>query len=184
MPIPQNLPPAAQPLPQNFLKAAAFLEEGIVSSRLLLEEKIEKFHFEEEKNPKASLINLLDVEGESDRNFGVRTLILVIAYPDNSSDEEEDSMALNKGNKSLRELMAARGKESTSKVAPKSQVPSNLPLPFPQVPTDLGLKPNLDLKKKRPAEMLEEGEVGRRKGTKRQKVTQDPRDKRSQSVNS
>ena len=93
-------------------------------------------------------------------------------------------MALNKGNKSLRELMAARGKESTSKAAPKSQVPSNLPPPPPQVPTDLGLKPNLDLKKKRPAETLEEDKVGPQKGTKHQKVIQEPRDKRSQSVDS
>ena len=84
----------------------------------------------------------------------------MIAYPDNSSDEEEDDMALNKGNKSLRELMAAKGKGSTSKAPSKSQAPSNLPPPPPQVPTDLGLKPNLDLKKKRPTESLEEGKVG------------------------
>ena len=75
-------------------------------------------------------------------------------------------MALNKGNKSLRELMASGDKESTLKGASKSQVPSNLPLPPPQIPTDLGLKPNLDLKKKIPLETLEEGEVGPRKGTK------------------
>ena len=71
-------------------------------------------------------------------------------------------MALNKGNKSLMELMAARGKDSTSKAAPKSQIP----LPPSQIPTDLGLKPNPDLKKKRPIETLEEGEVGPQKGTK------------------
>jgi len=75
-------------------------------------------------------------------------------------------MALNKGNKSLKELMAARGKESTLKAAPKSQVPSNLHPPPPQVPTDLGLKSNPDLKKKRPAETLEEGKVGPQKRTK------------------
>ena len=90
----------------------------------------------------------------------------MIARPDSSSEEKEDSMALNKGNKSLRELMASRGKWSTSKEATKSQVPSNLPLPPPQIPTDLELKPNLDLKKKRPLEALEEGEVGPRKGMK------------------
>ena len=103
----------------------------------------------------------------------------MIAHPDNSSDEEEDSMALNKSNKNLRELMATMGKESTSKAPPKSQVPSNLPPPPPQFPADFGLKPNLDLKKKRPAEMLEEGEVGPRQGTKHQKVIQEPRDKSS-----
>ena len=130
---------------------------------------------EEENNPRAPLINISDVEGESNRNSSVHTLILVIAYPNNSSDEEEDSMALNKGNKSLRELMATRGKESTSKIAPKSKVP---PSP-PQIPTDLGLKPNPDLKKKRPLATLEEGEVGLRKGTKQQKVILDARDRRS-----
>ena len=69
-------------------------------------------------------------------------------------------MASNKGNKSLRELMAARGKGSTSKAPTKSQAPSNLPPIPPQVLADLGLKVNLDLKKKRPVESLEEGEVG------------------------
>ena len=71
-------------------------------------------------------------------------------------------MALNKGNKSLRELMAAQGKGQTSKVPTKSQTPSNLPPASPQVPTDLDLKVNLDLKKKRLVESLDEGEVGPR----------------------
>ena len=38
--------------------------------------------------------------------------------------------------------------------------------PPPQITIDLDLKPNPNLKKKRPVEMLEEGEVGPRKGTK------------------
>ena len=119
LPIPQSLPPVAQPPPQNLLEAAAFPEEEIASSRLSLEEEIDEFRFEE-NSPKASLINLLDTEGELDRNSSVRTPILVIACSDNSSDEEEDNMALNKGNKSLRELMVAKGKGSTLKAAPKS----------------------------------------------------------------
>ena len=76
--------------------------------------------------------------------------------------------------------MAARGKESTSKTTPKSHVTP----PPPQIPIDLGLKPNLDLKKKRPVETLEEGEMGPRKGTKKQKVAFEARDRRSQSVDS
>ena len=119
LPIPQNLPPNAQPPPQNLPKAAAFPKKEIASSRLSLEEEIDRFHFEE-NNWRAPLINLSDAEGESDRNSGVRTPILVIACLDNSSIEEEDNMALNKGNKSLRELMATRGKGSTSKEPPKS----------------------------------------------------------------
>ena len=78
----------------------------------MLEEEIDKFHFEEEKSPKAPLICISDAEGESDRSSGVHNPYLILARPDDS-DEEEDSMALNKGNKSLRDLMDARGKEST-----------------------------------------------------------------------
>ena len=131
LPIPQNFPPVAQPLPQNLPEAAALPEEEITSSHLSLEEERDKFHFEEENNLRAPLINLSDAEGESDRNFDVHTPILMITYPNNSSDEEEDNMDLNKGNKSLRELMATRGKGSTLMAPPKSQAPSNLPPPPP-----------------------------------------------------
>ena len=89
---------------------------------------------------------------------------------------------MNKVNKSLKELMASRGKESTSKAAPKSQVPSYLPPPPPQIPTDLRLKPNPNLKKKRPLKTLEEGEVSPQKETKQQKVIPDAQDRRFQSV--
>ena len=82
----------------------------------------------------------------------------MIAHPDSSFEEEEDSMVLNKGNKSLRELIASRGKVSTSQEATKFQVPTDLPPPPPlQILTDLGLKPIPDLKKKRPVEVLEKG---------------------------
>ena len=94
-------------------------------------------------------------------------------------------MALNKGNKSLRELIASRGKVSTSQEAAKFQVSTDLPpLPPLQILTDLELKPIPDLKKKRPLEALEEGKVGPRKGMKQQKVVPDARDKRSRSVDS
>ena len=52
------------------------------------------------------------------------------------------------------------------------------------IPTDLGLKPIPDLKKKRPIEVLEEGEVGPQKGIKQQKVAKDARDRRSHFVDS
>lgn len=122
LPVLQNLPSVALPLPQILpeVVAIAIPEEEIASSCLSLEEEIDKFHFEKENNPRAPLINISDVEGELDRNFGAHTPILVIARPDNSFEEEEESMALNQGNKSLRELMASRGKESTSKGAFKS----------------------------------------------------------------
>ena len=133
LPIPQNLPPAAQPPPQDHPEAAAFIEVEIASSRLSLEEEIDEFYFED-NNPKAPLINLSDAEGESDKNSSIRTPLLVIAYPNNSSDEEEDNMALNKGNMSPRELMAARGKGSSSKAPIKSQAPPTFPLLFHKSP--------------------------------------------------
>ena len=154
-----------------------------MTHRLSLEEEIDEFYFEED-NPKAPLIKLSDVEGEPTRNSGNHAPPLVIACPNDSSNEEEDNMALNKGNKSLRELMAARGKGSTSKAPSKSQAPSNLPPATSQVPADLGLKANPDLKKKRPAESFEEGNVGLRHGAKHQKETREPRDKRAPSVES
>ena len=74
-------------------------------------------------------------------------------------------MTLNKGNKSLRELMAARSKVPTPKKASKPQ--AQLTLPFPPPPSaDLGLKINPDAKKKRPLKEQEEGEVGPQKGSK------------------
>ena len=118
-PIPQILPQVALPLPQALPNAAAIPAEEVASSRLSLKEEIDKFHFEEEKSSRAPLINISDAKGESDRNFGIRTPNLVTTRPDDLN-KEEGSTTLNKGNKSLRELMAVRGKESTSKATPKS----------------------------------------------------------------
>ena len=79
----------------------------MASSHLSLEDEIDKFHFEEEQSLRAPLIYISDTEGESNRNSGVYNPYLILARP-NGSDKEEDSMALNKGNKSLRDVMAAR----------------------------------------------------------------------------
>ena len=80
--------------------------------------------------------------------------------------------------------MANKNKWSTSKEVPKAQVPASLLPPPPQLPADLGLKVNPDLRKKRQAEDLEEGEVGPQKGAKQQKKTKEPKDKRTKSVES
>lgn len=113
------------------------------------------------------MIPLSNAEEEPDRQSSVHAPILITTLPDDTSEEEEeDRMALNKGSKTLKELMAVRNQVSTSKEANKSQipahVPANLPLPPPplQVPNDLGLKPLPEMKKKRPNEVLEEGKVG------------------------
>ena len=118
-PILQNPLPVAFPLPQAPPVVVAIPEEGVASSHLSLEEEIDKFHFKEEQSLRAPLICISNAEGEPDRSSGVHNPYLILVRPD-SSDEEEDGMALNKGNRSLRDLMATRVKESTSKTAPTS----------------------------------------------------------------
>ena len=59
-----------------------------------------------------------------------------------------------------------------------------LPPPPPQLPADLGLKPNPDLKSKRHIEALEEGEMAPYKGSKQPRQSQDQRSRRSNSVDS
>ena len=85
------------------------------------------------------MILVSDAKDEPDRHSSVHVLILVNSRPDSTSKEEEDGMALNKGNKSLRDLMVARSKALTSKEASKPQVSPTLPLP-PPLPTDFGLR--------------------------------------------
>ena len=51
-------------------------------------------------------------------------------------------------------------------------------------PTDLGQLAMTNLKKRRPDQELEEGELVPRKENKQQKMTKDPRDKRVNSVDS
>ena len=61
--------------------------------------------------------------------------------------------------------MANRNEGQTSKDVPKVQVPPSLP-PSPLLPTDLGLQANPNLRRERPVDDLEEGEVGPQKGVK------------------
>ena len=115
--------------PQRILPEAVVApKEEIASSRSSLEEEIDKFHFEEEETQRAQIVHISDAKEEIDRHSGVHASILVIAHPDSTFKEEEDEMALNWGNKSLRDLMAVRNKGSTSQEVPKSQVPPTLPL--------------------------------------------------------
>ena len=95
-------------------EAAATPREEIASSRLSLEEEIDKFHFEEEKIQRAPIVNISNFEERANRHLGVHAPTLVIARPDNTSKEKKDKMALNRGNKSLRDLMAARNKGPSS----------------------------------------------------------------------
>ena len=84
--------------------------------------------------------------------------------------------------KTLRELMASRGKGQSSK-GPAQLQTQLLPPVAPQVPSDLGLKVILDLKKKRPVDIPKEGEVAPRPA-KQQKTTRGQRSKRANSAES
>ena len=117
---------------------------------LSLEEEIYKFRFEEEETQRVQVIPISNAEDEPDRHSSVHASILVVARPDRSSEQEKDEMALNRGNKGLRELLAGRNTGSTFKEVPKSKLPPTLPPPPPLPPTDLGLRADPNLKKKRP----------------------------------
>ena len=60
------------------------------------------------------MIQVLDLEDELDRFSSVCTSGLIVARIDNSSEEEEEEMALNR-KKGLRELLAEKAKGSAPK---------------------------------------------------------------------
>ena len=154
----------------------AVAKEGTTSSSSLKEE-IDKFRFEEE----ATIIS--EAEEEADEYSCVPTSALIITYVEDSSDNEEEEMAP-KTSPSLRELMKGRNKALSPQEANKSKPPVNPSPPPSQLPTDLALKPILELRRKRHQEALEEGEVGPPKGSKQQKQFQDQRSRRSNSIDS
>ena len=164
-PILQGIPFTAQPLQQVPLKQA-IVEEGATSSSSL-EEEIDRFQFEE----KAIVIS--EAEEEADEYSCVQTPAQIVTYVGDSSDKEEE-MAPKTG-PSLRDLMKNRNKAPSPQDKNKSKPPVNPPppLPPPQLPTDLGLKPNLDLRRKRHTEVTEEGEMGLSKGSKQLRQSQD-----------
>ena len=84
---------------------------------------------------------------------------------------------------SLKELMKNRNKAPSPQDKNKSKPPINPPPPPPsQFPADLGLMPNLNLRRKRHPEATEEGELGPSKGSKQPRQSQDQRNRRSNSV--
>ena len=94
----------------------------------------------------------------------------------NSSEKKEEEMALNL-RKGLKDLMAGRNKELSSKEVPKSQVLANLPPPPPPPPptTTHSLLPNPNLKKKRKEQEVEERETVPQKEAKQQWIAKDKR---------
>ena len=168
----EQLPPPDDP------GVAVQVEEEAESSRLSLEEEIDEFHFEEEVQ-QSPLAEFSDPEGERDRHSAVGAPSLVICS-DDTSDEETEPMA-GKG-KSLKELLGSRGKGQSSKGPPPPQAKA-LPPVVPQGTLEPGLKVNPDLKKKRPADTPEEGEVAAQP-TKQQKTARASRSRRGNSSES
>ena len=80
--------------------------------------------------------------------------------------------------------MKGRNKVPTPPEANKSKPSLNPPPPSLQLPADLELKPNPELRRKRQHEDLEEGEIGPPKGNKQQRQSQEKRSKRSSSIKS
>ena len=169
--IPQGIPIVAQPLQEVPLGEAIIREETTSSSSL--EQEIDRFQFEEET------ILVSKAEEGVDEHSCVQTPTQVVTYIADTSDEEE--MAPKTG-PSLKELMKNRNKVPSPQDKHKSKPPVNLPPPPSQVPADLGLKPNPDLRRKRPVDTAEEGELGPSKGNKQARQTQDHRSRRSHSV--
>ena len=83
---------------------------------------------------------------------------------------------------SLKELMKNRNKAPSPQDKNKSKQTANPPPPPPQIPADLGLKPNPDLRRKRPLDAVEDEELGPSKGHKQVRQIQDRRGRRSNSV--
>ena len=146
-----------------------------------LEVEIDQFPLEEEGEAPERPIEVSDSKAGLDRFSAADFPRLLVARIETTEEEEE--MALNQ-RRSLKDLMIERNKGSSLKETPKSQVPPILPPPPPLPPIDLGLNAMKDLKKKRSVQDLEEGEVASQKGTKQQKTTKDPKDKRFSSVDS
>ena len=127
----------------------AVAEEGIASSSSL-EEEIDKFQFEEEETQGVEAIVISEAEEETDEYLCIQTPAPIVTYVEDSLDNDAKEMASTSG-KSLRELIKGRNIAPTPQETYKSKPPVNSP-PLPQLPADLGLKSNPELRRKRQQE--------------------------------
>ena len=162
------------------LEAPVAAEEEIASSQLSLEKEIDQFRFVEDAGPSEKPVDISDSETKSVNISSVHPKQLIITQVDLESEEEEEQMDQKK-RLGLKGLLSNRNKGGSSKEAPKTQP---LTIPAPPPPTDLGLLAMPNLKKRRPDQDLEEGELIPRKENKQQKMAKDPRDRRGPSVES
>ena len=87
----EDMVPAGIPL-VPILPVAATLREETTSSCLSLKEEIDKFRFKEEEDQGDQIIPISYAEDEPDKLLGVQALILMVAYLDSSSEEEEKAL--------------------------------------------------------------------------------------------
>ena len=176
----RDLPPIQLPA-QRVLLAKVVPGEGADSSHSSLKVQIDQFHFFEKEDASAKLVELSDSDSDINRASAAPNLGLVIAQVDTSQEIEEEGMDL-KPRSGLRGLLSNRNKGQSSRDAPKEQTISKAPPPLP--PTiDPTLQPLPNLRRKRPVEELEEGEVGPEKAN-HQKKGKEPKEKRTRSIDS
>ena len=96
-------------------------------------------------------IVILEAEEETDEYLCIQTPAPLVTYMEDSLDNEAKEMA-SKSGKSLRELIKGRNIAPTPQETHKSKPPVNSPSPLPQLPADLGLKSNPELRRKRQQE--------------------------------
>ena len=174
----RDLPPV-QLLAQRVLPTEVVPGEGADSSHSSLEVQIDQFHFSEEREAFAKLVELLNSDSDIDRASAAPKLGLVIAQVDTSQEIEEEGMDL-KPRSGPRGLLSNRNKGQSSRDAPKEQATSKVPPPLPPT-ADATLQPIPNLRWKRLVEELEESEVGPEKA-KHQKKGKKPKDKRTRSI--
>ena len=99
------------------------------------------------------MIQVSDSEDKLDRSSNVRTSRFIVARVDNSLEEEEEEMAMNR-KRGLCELLANRAKGLVPKDASRSQPPLALPPPTINPFAVANLK-----KKRNEQELVEKGEL-------------------------
>ena len=127
-----------------------------------MEEEIDQFRFVEDVGPSKKPVDISNSEIESVNLSSIHPKQLIITQVDSESEEEEEQMDQKK-RPGLKDLLASRNKGGSSKEAPKTQP---LVIPPPPPPIDLGLLAMPNLKKRRPNQELEEGELVPRKENK------------------
>ena len=118
------------------------MSDGTVS----LEEEIDQFRFVEDAGPSKKPVDISNSETDFVDISSVHPRQLVITQIDSESEEEEDQMDQKK-RPGLKGLLA-KSRGGSSKEAPKTQPPPEIPAPPPPIYLDLQAIPNLE--KRRP----------------------------------